>query len=155
MKAKKTTKRAQKKPPVPGNRTKKQSRGKPWRKGESGNPATQFQPGRSGNPSGRPRDTITPHLREIAQETDKDGRSYGRRVAETLYAEALAGNVQAAREILQRLDGLPRQGVDLSIDDQRANIIGRAVERLMSESGISRQKAVAQLSAIAPEIQWE
>lgn len=138
---------------MPTKKAQKKAPGKPFTKGNK----FAFKPGQSGNPAGRPRDAITPHLRELAQEQapGKDKRTYGRMVAEMLYAEALGGNVQAAKEILDRLDGKPRQAVDLTVDERKSDIIERAINNLMAEEQISREDAIAQLSAIAPDIQWE
>ena len=113
--------------------------------------AHAWQKGVSANPSGRPRDTITPHLKEIAQEQDNDGRTYGRRVAEMLYAESLGGNVTAAKEILDRLDGKPRQTVDLSVDDKRKAALETVIAGLVA-TGMSEDAAKQYLAAVTPEV---
>jgi Family of unknown function (DUF5681) len=73
------------------------------------NPATQFRPGVSGNPAGRPRDRLSPLLRQAMGRVEDDGESIAARVAAVLVREALAGNYRAMAIILDRVDGrLPR-----------------------------------------------
>ncbi len=112
----------------------KKKRGNPnWKKG-----------GPSPNPTGRPHDTLTPHLREIA------ATGAGREVAERLYAEALGGNVQAIAILLDRLDGKPKQTLDVNIDERR-NAIEKAVSALMQAHNVTREEALETMLEVYPE----
>src|SRR5262245_23805364 len=116
-----TTKKAQKKVRA-GNSAKtarKTTRGKPFAKGN----AFAFRPGQSGNPAGRPRDTNAAHFRDLVrmQYPGKDEVTYGELIARALLVRAISGDVQAIREVFDRLEGKPRQSVDVSVEEnQRA-----------------------------------
>jgi hypothetical protein len=77
------------------------------------NRATQFKPGQSGNPDGRPVDPITPLLRQALDRTEADGRTVAEIVVEALIGEAIGGNLKALQIILDRTEGKPRQAVSL------------------------------------------
>src|SRR6266542_1888617 len=79
------------------NTARKKTRGKPFAKG---NPFA-FKPGQSGNPAGRPRDTVTPHLRELVRmrHSEKDGVTYGEMVARSLLTRAI---IDAGLDMLKR-----------------------------------------------------
>src|SRR4051794_25670331 len=70
-------------------------------------PVSRFKPGQSGNPGGRPKGTsLTARLRfRLAQVEPGSGQSYADLLVEALVGEALKGDVQAARTILERVDG--------------------------------------------------
>ena len=101
----------------------------PFEKGESGNLATQFKPGQTGNPNGRPRRPVSDLLqrygqartsavtveltypdRTAEQETfsSETTDSVFAAIAVTLLAKAVAGDIQAIREILYRTEGKPK-----------------------------------------------
>ena len=79
----------------------------------------QFQPGQSGNPGGRPKgQSITARIRALLEQSiDLDGkpleggRTLGDLLAEVVLANALSGDVKAAKDLLDRLDGRSRQSV--------------------------------------------
>lgn len=74
----------------------------------------RFRPGESGNPAGRPKRTrLTEAL--IAELATGDDQTTAERVAAALIREALAGNVQAIREVFDRAEGKPRQALDVGI----------------------------------------
>lgn len=70
-----------------------------------------FQPGQSGNPSGRPKALLTDVLREALEARDEEGRSKRELIAEKLLALAMDGDVAAIRYIYDRCDGTPVQTV--------------------------------------------
>ncbi len=79
-----------------------------------------FMKGHSGNPEGR---RVEPRpwqeaLRLAVSDTTPDGRQRLRAIAEKVVEQALAGDMEAIREIGNRLDGRPRQEValDASVD---------------------------------------
>jgi len=126
----------------------KTTRGKPFAKGN----AFAFKPGQSGNPAGRPRDTITPHLRELVrmQHPGKDEVTYGELVARALLVRAVSGDVQAIREVFDRLEGKPRQSVDVSVEEKQRAIFEAGLN-MLKQSGLSQGDAARLLTAIYPE----
>src|SRR5437868_2070705 len=76
-----------------------------------------FMPGRSGNPAGRPKSlTLSEAYRKQLAEPvpgDPHGRTYAEVIAEAVCKDAAAGNTAAAREIADRVEGKPRQSVDV------------------------------------------
>lgn len=149
MSAKKTVKRIRK--AGAGNSAtsaRKTTRGKPFAKGNS----FAFKPGQSGNPKGRPRDTITPHLRELVRmlHPGKDEVTYGEMVAQALLARAIAGDVQAIREVFDRLEGKPRQAIDVSVEEKRRAIYEAGLD-MLKQTGLSDEDAARYLKAIYPE----
>lgn len=74
-----------------------------------------FQKGQSGNPQGRPnerpwRDMLMLALNERTGEGKADPKKL-RRVAEAVVDAAMKGDMQAAKEIGDRLDGKPSQAI--------------------------------------------
>ena len=72
-----------------------------------------FKKGQSGNPGGRPkRDwTWSGELQKAVEEMAKDGQAIKFKVVRSLLAEALKGNINAQRELMNRMDGMPQQDV--------------------------------------------
>lgn len=70
------------------------------------NPTNGFKKGKSGNPKGRPKSewTWSGILREFADQELK-GKTKKEWVAESLYNQAIKGNVVAIKEIGDRLEG--------------------------------------------------
>ena len=68
---------------------------------------TSWKPGQSGNPKGAPKkdNTLTGALREMA---DKQA------LGEKLIALAMEGNVAALKYVYDRVDGMPRQHIEMS-----------------------------------------
>ena len=76
----------------------------------------RFQPGRSGNPSGRPKgQSLTARLRRIIDREAKDGKDYGDLVMEVLVKAALKGDMKAMGYILDRVDGKLAQPIKQEI----------------------------------------
>jgi len=117
-----------------------------------------FQPGRSGNPHGRPKKrTLSEELRARAEEqyAGRDDATYARTVAEKLFDLAVAGEIAAIKEIFDRLEGRPRQAIELSADEQKRKLIENAIDVLMRETGVERDTAVKDLLDLVPEAsQW-
>jgi hypothetical protein len=76
-----------------------------------------FKAGVSGNPGGRPRDyAISEALRvELAQIVGA-GFSLAEAIAKKLVHMAVAGELGAIREILDRMEGKPRQAIDMHLE---------------------------------------
>jgi hypothetical protein len=87
---------------------------KPWPKGVSG------------NPGGRPKKTaVTDALRGLLAQVapgDKEGRTCAEAVAEVLIKQALLGNAQAAREIMDRTEGRSRVASEFPPGEIRVTI---------------------------------
>lgn len=81
----------------------------PWAKGQSGNP--KGQPLKS-----RP---FTETLRELMEHKLEDGRTYREAIVQKMMDLAVAGNVDAAKYVADRLEGKPAQAVELSGDERR------------------------------------
>ena len=77
---------------------------------------TQFKPGQSGNPAGRPkRDwTWAGVLENAVEKAEESGKTVKEIVAESLVKEAIKGNVMAQKEIMNRMDGMPQQSTDIT-----------------------------------------
>ncbi len=117
-----------------------------------------FQPGQSGNPSGRPKSKVLSdaYRRELEKVdlTDERGRTFAEILAERAVAKAASGDVAALREIADRTEGKAKQTITLTLDKREQ--IERAVDRLMSDAGadgqpITRDEAIAALSLFMPE----
>src|ERR1700693_5228337 len=90
---------------------------------------TQFKPGQSGNPGGRPKKTPYTNAHRLIAEmigvadlhilpTDTVAEC----VAKIMALEALKGKVNAAKEIADRTDGTPQQTVEISGQDGGAAV---------------------------------
>ena len=68
---------------------------------------------KSGNPKGAPKKAWTwaTLLNEAVEEANQTGEAVKKIVARSLIREALRGNVQAIKTIMERMDGLPQQDV--------------------------------------------
>jgi hypothetical protein len=128
--------------------------GKPFGKG---NPHA-FKPGQSGNPAGRPKSrTLSEAYRAwLSQPSEKDpARTNADALAEVVGRAALKGDLFAVREITDRVEGRPRQAIDLSIDEKKRELVNNAIAQLQAEAEIERDEAVERLKAITPEIsEW-
>ena len=84
---------------------------------------TQFKPGQSGNPGGRPK--VAPHsnaCRDILSKpvpADTENRTYAQVIAQTLADRAIGGDLHAAREIADRAEGRPRQSLEIENSELR------------------------------------
>lgn len=115
--------------------------------------AIGFKPGQSGNLNGR-RDAVADQLRRKLAEVrvKKDGRTNAELIADVLLEEAIEKrNLQAIKEILDRVDGKPRQALDVTLLKNEAekyeNMIFKFMESAKSDGvEISREQAIAYLA---------
>ena len=82
-----------------------------YRKGESGNRATQFRKGESGNPGGRPKwKPITEALLELLAQDLKKYKKFraktpAQKIAKRMIDDAVEGVTTLVREVLDRTEG--------------------------------------------------
>lgn len=105
-----------------------------WKKGKSGNPATQFTSENQPTCRGSKGKSITQYLKELGQSnkvefeltiTKKNGEksiqkqsvesvsTLNNLLANRLYTEALNGNTKALKEVIDRLEGKAKQTVKI------------------------------------------
>lgn len=76
-------------------------------------PETQFKPGQSGNPAGRPKKI--PGLDQLLAEVlgdEKDGKTAAEAILMALRKKAISGDVRAAEILLDRCYGKVKQNID-------------------------------------------
>ena len=98
-----------------------------------------WKPGQTGNPNGRPKKVKdwADAIRLVANEPDEEepNKKKIRKLAEQLFRDAMGGNVTASKEIGDRLDGKPVQGIEASGPDggpiESADVSARELARRM------------------------
>lgn len=117
-----------------------------------------FKPGQSGNPKGRPKSiTLSEAYRKMLAEVDEQDehkRTRAEVLAERMYTEAKTGNVQALREIADRVEGKARQTINLSVEKREQ--LEKAIDGIMRDAEragepCSREDAIAALSVFNSE----
>src|SRR5262245_57012920 len=101
----------------------------------------KFEPGQSGNSSGRPRRTkIGEALMAKLAEAFPAGSetTIADHLAASLIKEALQGNVMAIREIADRTEGRPRQALDIDMNGMdwrdQARQLGLSIDDVIAET---------------------
>jgi len=90
-----------------------------------------FQPGQSGNPGGRPKTKpFRDALKRVLDEAGKDDERL-RLIAEALLGKAATGDVQAIKEIADRLDGKPAQAIVGGDDEDSPIKLIQKIERVI------------------------
>jgi len=76
-------------------------------------PPTEFQPGQSGNPAGRPPNegSITYWLKKLLAEPNGGGLPVAKAVAQKVIAQAKKGDLKAISEVLDRTEGKAAQTI--------------------------------------------
>ena len=100
-----------------------------------------FKPGQSGNVKGR-RDALADILRRRLPEVrdSKDGRSNAELIADALLEEAIYGNIQAAREIFNRVEGRPKQAVDITVKKSETEMYEGMISDLIEHATAKKIK---------------
>lgn len=81
------------------------------------NVATQFKPGQSGNPNGAPKKSWTWSglLEAVGEEIEtKSGKKFKDLVSKRLWIDAINGSLGAQKEIMNRMEGMPKQSTEHS-----------------------------------------
>ena len=84
------------------------------------NPVHRFQPGVSGNPGGRPKREWTwaglleDAVNEMLESKDGTKIEAKKAIAKRIARMAVEGDIMAQREIMNRMEGMPKQGVEHS-----------------------------------------
>lgn len=76
---------------------------------------TLFRKGQSGNPAGRPKGapTLVPSIKRLLEQPGEDGRTGKDRLARALLERAYAGEIEAIKVVLDRVDGKLTTPVDV------------------------------------------
>lgn len=93
---------------------------------------SQFKPGESGNPNGRPKGKLTEALRELCEQPENKDK-----IIKKLHELASKGNLKAIQYILDRLDGKPKQTTEVSLTSNQGDLttaFGIPYERTESQS---------------------
>src|SRR5262245_55609997 len=75
-----------------------------------------------------------------------------RMVAEALVDRAINGDVMAIREVYDRVEGKPKQTIDVNVEERKREMVEDAIARMIEEAQVSREEAIEQLTAFAPEM---
>jgi len=77
-----------------------------------------FKKGKSGNPGGRPKKewTWSGLVRKALEQKNNDGEQIKMAIAQALVDKAMDGDVQAIKEIGDRIDGKAKQQIDIKGD---------------------------------------
>ena len=104
-------------------KTKKRPRGRSFERGNGFGSATRFQPGQSGNPSGRTSaeqkadaEVSKALLARLPQVDPRDryGRTYTQKLADVWIELGLEGNVSALVSLAERIEGKPPVAMNIS-----------------------------------------
>lgn len=115
-----------------------------------------FQPGQSGNPTGRPKGAVflsEAYRAQLARPMpgDVQGRTYAEVIAEMVCSVAATGNFVAAKEIADRTEGKAKQTVDVTLTRSEVDRYERMIARLIEVAAtngtpISREEAIQYLA---------
>lgn len=121
----------------------------PFKPGKIPEGAKPFEPGKSGNPNGRPKKLpkIDDLLAEVLGEDENSNEA--RAILEALLAKAKKGDTKAAEILLDRAFGKPKQTIDQknTIEDKRSDLSKltedelRILIEIQSKSGISQAES--------------
>lgn len=94
-----------------------------------------FQPGQSGNPSGRPKLEKT-LIGETLRRAALAGADELRKGADAILLQASKGDLDAWTYLRDTLDGKPKQGVELSSDPDNPLVMQHVIARATLEGTI-------------------
>lgn len=96
--------------------------------------ATQFKPGQTGNPAGRPKKL--PSLDRLLGECLGEDGKEAVAILKAVIDKAKKGDIRAAEVILDRLYGKARQGLDITSLGESINQNAKIDYTLLSESAL-------------------
>jgi hypothetical protein len=111
---------------------------------------TRFKPGQSGNPSGRAKNCVLSDMLDaIGNEIEpKSGKTFFQLAAEALLNKAFHGDIGAFRELADRVEGKPRQRVEVTgaegspfIPGQTLESVQKRIEELLALGGYRAGRA--------------
>lgn len=96
----------------------------------------KWKPGQSGNPKGRPkRKRITDALAEFLDAVDPNGITAAQKIAVAMIMQAMKGDIQHAKEILNRTEGAVKQSVDVLFGDMTDDELREFIRREFADQG--------------------
>ena len=107
-----------------------------------------WKPGQSGNANGRPKDAFTLDLRKILEDEWRAGLSIGEHIVWAIVKKALRGNLSAISLIWDRLEGKPRQALDITHTPEPIDLSAmrmRSAQKLAAEFGMDIDEVLADL----------
>ncbi len=114
-----------------------------------------FMPGKSGNPSGRPKGSVkvsSCYERSLARPFPGDplGRTYAQVIADKAVELAAEGRIDAIKEVTDRTKGRSKQTIDVNRSDLRREYLRRAVDELSAKYGKPREEVVSDVVESEP-----
>jgi len=107
---------------------------------------TQFKPGNNANPKGRPKKEVclTDILREQAELEDvktEDGILISRKqgIGQKLWAMAMGGDTVIMKYLYDRIDGKPRQSIDMVVNDAEPDLSNLTEKETMRLAELNRK----------------
>ena len=90
---------------------------------------TKFKKGQSGNPSGRPKESISLKqmlIRRLKMKGE-DGKLIGESILDVGIQRALSGSENMIKDIQDRVDGKPAQAVDVTSGGEKINSVDEVI----------------------------
>lgn len=99
-----------------------------------------FVKGQSGNPGGRPAGKPFADALRMEIAASGDNHKALRQIAKVLLAQAKAGDMEAIRELANRLDGKPTQQIEASITETKFALVPETADRASWEQHCAEQR---------------
>lgn len=108
------------------------------------NKLTQFKPGQSGNPKGRPKRSWTwaGLFEEVGNTIEpKSGILYAQLIAKRIYRDSAKGNTHAQKILIDRMDGQAHQSTDITSNGKEltsltfSDLLAQMKKRKQDETG--------------------